>query len=93
MEVYEKVGKRYKKIGYQFTGFPADGVWLVSDGRQSLIMRVGDLPDPMPLASIQRHEDAATMAISELFKDKNKGWSISDIWNAICMAIAREEQK
>lgn len=93
MEVYEKIGKRYKKLGYQFTGFPANGVWLVADGRQSLIMRVGDLPDPMPLASIQRHEDAATTAIMELFKDKSKGLSISEIWSAICMAIAKEEQK
>jgi hypothetical protein len=35
-EIYAKVGDEYVKLGRDFTGWPADGVWLVrSDGRSA----------------------------------------------------------
>ena len=43
MKVYKKVGRRYKEMGREFTGFPSDGIWLVRDGRQSCILKLGDI--------------------------------------------------
>ena len=91
MEVYTKQGRRYYKLGYTFEGFPANGVWLVKDGHQNLIMKVGDIPDPMPLAQLQLHEDAATRAIVEC--SNGEPVSAKDIWDRICMAIAKKLQE
>jgi len=87
-EVYVKVGRRYKKLGWEFTGFPADGVWLVHDGHNSLIMKVGDLPDPMPLAQLQRHKDTALKAIMDRANEGPYSWS--ELWDTAMMAIAKE---
>jgi hypothetical protein len=40
-EVYKKVGRRYIPVGYEFTGFPSDGIWLVQDGRNSQTCLIG----------------------------------------------------
>ena len=40
-DVYEKIGRKYIKLGYQFTGFPADGIWYVQNGRQSMSCLIG----------------------------------------------------
>jgi hypothetical protein len=65
--LYNKVGRRYVPFGQAWHGFPANGVWLVEDGRQSLIMRVGDVPDPMPLAMMERHRRRATDAMRDAY--------------------------
>ena len=90
MDLYTKEGRRYKKVGTEFFGFPSNGVWVVHDGRQSLISKLGELPNPMPLAAIQRHERVAIKALLEISKGPH---SISDLWNAICKAIAEKEQE
>lgn len=46
-KIYEKVGKRYHEIGEDFTGFPANGIWIVRDGSQNciaLINEIGHIP-------------------------------------------------
>lgn len=92
-EFYEKVGKRYKKVGIEFSGFPCDGVWLVEDGRNSLIMKVGDLIEPMPYAAMMRYSDDACKAYRELV-DKGP-FSPNDVVEVVCKAIAlaREKQR
>jgi len=44
-KLYKKVGSRYKPIGVEFTGFPADGIWLVQDGKRSCMIRLGAIQD------------------------------------------------
>jgi hypothetical protein len=90
-QYYIKKGRRYIPVE-PFYGFPTNGVWLVQDGSQGVFMRVGDVPDPMPLAAMKRHEDTACRAIAEE-RDKPGGASASDLWEAACMAIQKEEQK
>lgn len=45
-KLYTKVGTRYKEVGETFSGFPADGVWLVTNGRKSseCILQINDIP-------------------------------------------------
>lgn len=72
MKLYKKVGSRYKEVGREFIGWPADGVWLVEDGRQSLIMKVGDLIYPEPYAALQRYSMEASSKLRELYEKKKK---------------------
>ncbi len=44
--VYRKVGNRYKKVGYEFRGFPMDGIWLVKDGRNNQICLISEEENP-----------------------------------------------
>jgi hypothetical protein len=67
-KLYRKRGNRYESVGWEWCGWPADGVWYVGDGRSSLIMRVGDMPDPMPLAQLERYRDLAANAMREHYE-------------------------
>lgn len=39
---YEKKGRRYVEAGWDFTGFPCDGIWLVQDGKKSMTCLIGE---------------------------------------------------
>jgi hypothetical protein len=69
IQLYRKEGRRYVPVGQEWRGWPADGVWYVHDGRHSLIMRVGDIPDPMPLAAMERHREIALKTMSEYYNE------------------------
>ncbi len=43
MKVYKKVGRRYQEMGVEFEGFPCSGFWMVQDGSQNCILRLGDI--------------------------------------------------
>ncbi|HET7101599.1 MAG TPA: hypothetical protein VFJ52_10650 [Terriglobia bacterium] len=96
--LYRKRGRKYELVGYDFTGFPEDGVWLVADGRQSLIMKVGDLNDPVPLAALSRYRDLAANAVSEVIAG-NPGRRISALelvdiaFKCVCQAAEQEPQE
>ena len=56
--MYIKRGKRYHEIGLEFTGWPSNGIWLVLDGRQSQIIKMGDIPkDPWPYIKLAKYQD------------------------------------
>ena len=86
-ELFEKRGRRYYPVGHRFTGFPVNGVWYVEDGRHNRIMKVGDLPDPMPLAAMEPYRMAAASAVHEVLRRQSR--SPNDVVDAVFMAIAK----
>lgn len=50
-EVYRKQGGRYIPIGYQWRGFPMDGIWLVQDGKCSMTCMIG-LKECVPIFAL-----------------------------------------
>lgn len=66
---YEKIGRKYQEVGYEFTGWPANGIWVVEDGKRNCIYQFGDVPEkPTPsLASYMQFQD-------ELMKTIVKEW-------------------
>lgn len=87
--LYRKVGGRYWPVGLEFAGFPSDGVWLVEDGRQSLIMKVGELLDPLPYSAMMRGRDRACKALMALWEGRSRV-SASDEVEAVLKAVAAE---
>jgi hypothetical protein len=70
-EVYVKVGRRYKPIGHEFTGFPVDGVWLVQDGSQNCIVRLCDVPKtPRRYPEIAIYENECATYMMEKAKEE-----------------------
>ena len=81
MKVYKKKPNgRYEELGHEFNGFPADGLWLVWDGRNNCIARLdtltgeaikGEMPEMMRVHQII--EDA----LMDTY-DSNKLWNVAD---------------
>ena len=89
---YEKRGRKYYPIGQEFTGFPANGVWYVEDGRQNLFMKVGDLPDPMPLAALEPYREQVAKALCEHFQANPGPISANDIVDATFRSLVAAMQ-
>jgi hypothetical protein len=65
------------KAGQEFRGFPAEGVWLVHDGVKGPIMRIGDTPDPMCVASLERHRFALELKMASIMAKWRQGEEMS----------------
>ena len=95
--LYRRVGRRYEAVGWEFAGFPQDGVWLVQwqkpgGGRSSRhIMRIGDLPEPWALAQLETRREAAVSALQEaLGVWKTTNMSVNEVVSRIFRAMAGE---
>lgn len=43
-EIYrKKPDGTFELVGFEFTGFPADGIWLVKDGYRNCIIKMEDI--------------------------------------------------
>lgn len=58
-KIYNKVGRKYKEVGVEFAGFPADGIWLVKDGQRSCMIYLDKICDNMPIPTLDylKHKD------------------------------------
>lgn len=101
--LYRKVGRRYVPVGVEFTGWPADGVWLVEDGLKARIAKLGEVPDPLSLAGMEMNRGKIQAAISRAVESHAKGtfrvdwkaqdarweWpSVSDVATAVVRELA-----
>ncbi len=87
--LYKKVGKKYEPVGIEFTGFPANGVWIVEDGRQSCNYPFKDTPEqPTPaLVSYMQCRDELQQRISKEWTDRER-LSVVDIAEIACEFFA-----
>ena len=69
--LYKKVGRSYKPVGIEFTGFPANGVWFVFDGKNSLIVPL-DHPNPIERVKLGIHREKIVEVLNNKF-NKQKG--------------------
>lgn len=49
--IYMKIKGRYRKIGYQWNGFPSNGIWLVQDGQNNTECLIG-LTESVPIFAL-----------------------------------------
>ena len=96
MEVYtKKANGRYESLGHQWSGFPADGVWLVKDGTQNCILHMKDIgTKPKRYIEMMEHQDDCSSYI--MTKSKEQGqYSVSDLskWAAEFYAELLEKRE
>lgn len=85
-EIYGKrANGRYYKLGYAWTGFPADGIWLVQDGmhRQSLLIGSKERV-PVFALNYRLHEDGIVAAVQGREKEVGHGISLFEIARIAC---------
>ena len=94
-EVYKKIGRRYVRMGYEFTGFPAEGLWLVQrrpySTSEPLILKVGELPGLYPYAQLAVDENELASAISD--RMRSGAYSPSELAAAVMKWIAKKAEK
>jgi hypothetical protein len=67
-KVYKKVGIKYQEVGFEFRGFPANGVWVVKDGSQNCIYQFNDVlqqPTPTLVSYMQYSEELMKKFVDE----------------------------
>jgi hypothetical protein len=86
-QLYRRIGRRYHPVR-PFEGWPAAGVWLVTDepgGRENrqivgvTITPLGPVPDPMAVAALERHRDAAHLAAWDWIAERIKAGEVGQI--------------
>lgn len=92
--LYIKKGRKYHAVR-PFTGFPADGIWLVSRDRLSstCIVRVGDESPPMSILPFAAKKDECCQYIQKKAKEKG-AYSMMDMaeWSSEFWASCADEQ-
>lgn len=86
--LYKKIGRRYKPVGFEFSGFPADGIWLVLDGRQSMIIRLDEVGKELPLTAVTFREKKHDLAM-HLASQQADGLSINQVAELACDFFAK----
>lgn len=87
-KIYKKVGNRYKEIGIEFAGFPANGIWFVKDGHNSLMIHLDNIKDNMsiPLLDYLKYKNDLTDYVVQ--KSEN-GISINELCKLACEYFAK----
>jgi hypothetical protein len=83
---------RYIELGYDFEGFPADGIWLVQDGRSSMSCLIGAKERvPMFALNYRIYADELCSYINKRFKGKPR--SRMDEATAACDFFAEKAEE
>lgn len=89
--LYKKVGRRYQPVGIEFSGFPANGIWFVLDGRMSCMIRLDEIGKDLPLTAVTFREKKDDLAhyIARQLEDDSQGYSINQVAEIACDFFAR----
>lgn len=84
----QDINGEFVPVGYEFTGWPSNGIWVVEDGKQNCIYQFNDVPEqPTPaLVSYMRHQDDLIDTINK--KWENSQLSVRDIAQIACEFFA-----
>ena len=75
-DLYRKAGRRYRLVGREWTGWPADGWWLCRDGSQSLIEPL-DSPNPLPRIQVKQYREQILERVIDAMKDPKFALGVS----------------
>ena len=89
MILYKKVGRKYVEAGVEFTGFPADGIWLVQDGRHSMTCLIG-AREQVPVFALNYRQYANDLCELMIAAQKEKPRSLFDEMTLICDFFAEK---
>lgn len=90
--LYRKRGSHYYEVGSTFGGFPADGVWLVTNGRRNTecMARISEIPSLPESALLYRlpMKNAILDAIIRRMNKRDDFVSLNDMAIIACDSAA-----
>lgn len=93
--VYRRTSSgKYVEVGYDWMGFPMDGIWLVMDGKRSASCLIG-LKEKVPIFALnyRLHEQGIVDKIQERAKEVRHGLSLYDMARVACDYLAHVAAK
>ena len=73
--IYRKQGRKYIKIGYDWAGFPVDGIWYVQNGKTNMRCLIrADEPVPVLALQYRVHTEGLCRRLMMDFKNKPHSW-------------------
>lgn len=76
----------FEEIGWEFKGFPADGIWLVQDGKRSCITHMDDIANYPFRINVWMGIETETI-LEELGKRERIGGSVRETVEIIARII------
>ena len=89
-EFYEKLPDgTFKSIGYEFSGFPANGIWRVVDGHANCIVHLQEDPNiPIP------HLDVALLTLEDsIIASLPNPYSLASVVRHTLTEVAKTQPK
>lgn len=74
----------------EFTGFPADGIWLVADGMQSCLIRLCDISSLPPITALPYLALVDEAATKIMWKLSGQAASWMDIAREVALFFAEK---
>ena len=88
-KVYTKnASGRYKEMGYEWMGFPTNGIWLVKDGSRNCLIKLSDITHPMPPKTL----DFVVLAEEFLNETPQLPRTIADTAREFALYLAHKHQ-
>lgn len=89
--IFRKKGRKYIPVGWEFTGWPTDGFWLVTNGgtRSMHVSYLGEVPNPGVHVALAKYTDAVTRAYMAL-RDSKDSFSANDVAQTVIKTIATQ---
>ena len=85
---------KYYPIGYQWNGFPMDGVWLVQNGKTNMTCLIGiDERVPIFALNYRQHQQGIVDRIQSREKEVKHGLSLWDMAVLCCDYFAHVAAK
>uniref|UniRef100_A0A6M3XP96 Uncharacterized protein n=3 Tax=viral metagenome TaxID=1070528 RepID=A0A6M3XP96_9ZZZZ len=87
---------KYHPIGYEWTGFPMDGIWQVRNGkRNNSVLLTEEEVAPLHALQYRTHRDNLLRWIQEMIRTNNDRYSLNDLatWTCDYFAEAAGEPK
>lgn len=90
--IYERRNGKYRYLGHQWSGFPADGIWLVQDGQKAMSCLIGSKEKvPMFALNYRIHEHELCKVIQNSMK--KGGLSLIDEARLCCDFFAKKAEE
>jgi hypothetical protein len=84
VEVYEKIGRKYVKLGHRWDGFPCDGIWQVRNGRcNNTVLVTAQEAAPLYAIPYRTHRDDLCKYIQQM-SEVNHRYSLHDLSTFAC---------
>jgi hypothetical protein len=95
-KLYVKQGRRYVPVGSSHIGFPAPGVWIVTEGKgmrsERLFTQLGEPLPIMTYAAFERHREVIAATINRVGKNLHTlDQMAGEIIKAVCLAEEAEK--
>ena len=83
---------KFEQVGYDWTGWPSNGMWLVQDAKQQLLVKLDDVPTAPPyLPALKSKSDECSGYIMDNLPERYSKRDVADLAAEFYSTLITEE--